>query len=217
MRSRTDIDLFKQTLLLIRGGLALQNPACVGPCEPQSPVPGAGYGVWLRLGFGSPKDNPKDNVSAPAPSLRYPSLLFPHPFLLAFLKSLPSQFFPIKEGFAKFHIPCLQMFYCPGNTAKSPARVLPKIPSATPPFPSILTLNAHTHIVPNFHQITLMKTTEPEIREFIQVLLSCQEKSSYIRAVILLKPFNRNQRTPREGGEKVKEMVGSPAASQLCS
>lgn len=76
---------------------------------------------------------------------------------------------------------------------------------------------AHTHLLPNFHQITLMKTTEPEIREFIQVLLSCQEKSSYIRAVILLKPFNRNQRTPREGGEKVKEMVGSPAASQLCS
>lgn len=46
-----------------------------------------------------------------------------------------------------------------------------------------------------------MGTTEPETREFIQVLLSCREKPFCITAVVLLKPFNQNKRASTYRGE----------------
>lgn len=61
--------------------------------------------------------------------------------------------------------------------------------------------HTHTHLHPSFHQVIFMGTTEPETREFIQVLLSCREKPFCITAVVLLKPFNQNQRASTYRGE----------------
>lgn len=61
--------------------------------------------------------------------------------------------------------------------------------------------HTHTHLHPSFHQVIFMGTTEPETREFIQVLLSCREKPFCITAVVLLKPFNQNKRASTYRGE----------------
>lgn len=72
--------------------------------------------------------------------------------------------------------------------------------------------HTHTHLRPSFHQVIFMETTEPETSEFIQVLLSCREKPFCITAVVLLKPFNQNQRASTYRGEDShrKEAVESP-------
>lgn len=83
-----------------------------------------------------------------------------------------------------------------------------KKPNSPPPS---LT-HTHTHLRPSFHQVIFMETTEPETSEFIQVLLSCREKPFCITAVVLLKPFNQNQRASTYRGEDShrKEAVESP-------
>lgn len=75
--------------------------------------------------------------------------------------------------------------------------------------------HTHTHLYPSFHQVILTKTAEPETSEFIQARLSCQEKPFHVTAVVLLKPFNQNQRASTYRGEDRhrKEVVESPAVS----